>query len=299
MIGFMLNCVALFGPFDINNANDGCLSILREVALVFSLRVGGVVVKYLELMESHGKGNAGQGFTPHVITISAGEDLVNKLVSMMQKGKRAVCVLAATGSILNPSFRQPASSSTHVTYENGYAGHPDYCPSGMRSQDPAGEYCHQHWDVPHGRILVFETLSQPETLTTKRVVDGRKVSMVTANTIALPREPIMSGKYDAEAFSSGGKLNRRQRRKRNAELRAQQLSVLVHPSNLPAQETEANIPTQNKFANLKWVRRNSSTGELKQSFWERRLEAPTLQTRGPERLSARVHQVLKTVKARV
>ncbi|XP_028554850.1 AT-hook motif nuclear-localized protein 10-like isoform X2 [Dendrobium catenatum] len=36
---------------------------------------------------------------------------------MMQKGKRAVCVLSATGSILNPSFRQPASSSTNVTYE--------------------------------------------------------------------------------------------------------------------------------------------------------------------------------------
>ncbi|XP_020589140.1 AT-hook motif nuclear-localized protein 10-like [Phalaenopsis equestris] len=62
-------------------------------------------------------GNAGQGFTPHVITVSAGEDLVNKLVSVMQQGKRAVCVLSATGSILNPSFRQPASSSSNDTYD--------------------------------------------------------------------------------------------------------------------------------------------------------------------------------------
>ncbi|KAL0923388.1 hypothetical protein M5K25_007442 [Dendrobium thyrsiflorum] len=151
-------------------------------------------------------------------------------------------------------------------------------------------------DIPQGRTLVFERLSQPETLTAKRVVDGRKVSMVTANTTALPRETVTSGIYDAEASSSGGKLNRRQRRKRNAELRAQQLSVPVHPSNIPAQELEANIPTRNKFTDLKWVKRNSSTGELKQSFWERQPEVPIPRTRGPERLSARVHRVLKTVK---
>ncbi|KAL0912937.1 hypothetical protein M5K25_016360 [Dendrobium thyrsiflorum] len=151
-------------------------------------------------------------------------------------------------------------------------------------------------DIPQGRILVFERLSQPETLTVKRVVDGRKVSVVTANTTAMPGETVTSGKYDVEASSSGEKLNRRQRRKRNAELRAQQLPVPVHPSNIPAQELEANIPTRNKFTDLKWVKRNSSTGELKQSFWERRPEAPTPQINGPERLSARVHRVLKTVK---
>ncbi|KAL0904660.1 hypothetical protein M5K25_026789 [Dendrobium thyrsiflorum] len=151
-------------------------------------------------------------------------------------------------------------------------------------------------DIPQGRISVFERLSQPETLTAKRVVDGSKVSVVTANTTALPRETVTSGIYDVEASSSGGKLNRRQRRKRNAELRAQQLPVPVHPSNIPAEELEVNVPTRNKFTDLKWVKRNSSTGELKQSFWDRRPEAPIPRTRGPERLSARVHRVLKTVK---
>ncbi|KAL0916628.1 hypothetical protein M5K25_014155 [Dendrobium thyrsiflorum] len=181
-------------------------------------------------------------------------------------------------------------------------GHPDYRPSGTRSQNPAGKYCHQHCaqttvrDIPQGRTSVFERLSQRETLTAKRVVDGRKISVVTANTTALPRETVTSGKYDAEASSSGGRLNRRQRRKRNAELRAQQLPVPVHPSNIPAQELEANIPTQNKFTDLKWVKRNSSTGEIKQSFWEPRPEVPIPQTRGPERLSARVYRVLKTVR---
>ncbi|KAL0922854.1 hypothetical protein M5K25_006881 [Dendrobium thyrsiflorum] len=151
-------------------------------------------------------------------------------------------------------------------------------------------------DIPQERISVFERLSQPEALTAKRVVDGRKISVVTANTTTMLGEPVLSGKYNAEASSSGGKLNRRQRRKRNAELRAQQLPVPVHPSNIPAQELEANIPTKNKFTDLKWVKRNSSTGKLKQSFWERRPEALTPQIRGPERLSARVHRVLKTVK---
>ncbi|KAL0915746.1 hypothetical protein M5K25_013199 [Dendrobium thyrsiflorum] len=151
-------------------------------------------------------------------------------------------------------------------------------------------------DIPQGRTSVFERLSQPETLTAKRVVDGRKVSVVTADTTALPRETVTSGIYDAEASSSGGRLNRRQRRKRNAELRVQQLPVPVHPSNIPAEELQTNIPTRNKFTDLKWVKRNSSTGELKQSFWEHRPEAPTPQIRGPERLSARVHRVLKTVK---
>ncbi|KAL0913152.1 hypothetical protein M5K25_016588 [Dendrobium thyrsiflorum] len=152
-------------------------------------------------------------------------------------------------------------------------------------------------DIPQGRISVFERLSQPETLTAKRIVDGRKVSVVTADTTALPRETVTSGIYDAEASLSGGKLNRRQRRKRNAELRAQQLSVPVHPSNIPAQELEATIPTQNGFSNLKWVKRNSSTGELKKSFWEQRREVPTPpKKKEPESLSARVYRVLRTVK---
>ncbi|XP_028548060.1 uncharacterized protein LOC114578763 [Dendrobium catenatum] len=148
-----------------------------------------------------------------------------------------------------------------------------------------------------GRTSVFERLSQSETLTAKRVVTGRKISVVTANTTNLPRETVAPGRYETEASSSGGRLTRRQRRKRNAELRAQQLPVPVHPSNLPAPESKINIPTQNKFANLKWIKRNSSSGELKKSFWERQLEVPAPQKiREPERLSARVHRVLKTVK---
>ncbi|PKU60318.1 hypothetical protein MA16_Dca026065 [Dendrobium catenatum] len=109
-----------------------------------------------------------------------------------------------------------------------------------------------------GRTFVFERLFQPDTLTAKRVVHGRKVSVVTANTTALPRELVAHGRHDAESSSSGGRLNIRQRRKRNAELRAQQLT---------------------------------------KSFWERQPEVTAPQKiREPERLSAWVHHVLRTVK---
>ncbi|KAL0915747.1 hypothetical protein M5K25_013200 [Dendrobium thyrsiflorum] len=116
---------------------------------------------------------------------------------------------------------------------------------------------------PRRRISVFERISQPEAPATKRIVTSGRISV---------------------------------RRKRNAELRAQQ-QFSTHPSNVPAQELEATIPTQNGFSNLKWVKRNSSTGELKKSFWEQRREVSTPpKKKEPESLSARVYRVLRTVK---
>ncbi|KAI0494318.1 hypothetical protein KFK09_024452 [Dendrobium nobile] len=148
-----------------------------------------------------------------------------------------------------------------------------------------------------GKISVFERLSQPEALTTRRIVNGGKVSVVTINTTTLPTRLFAPGKYDAETPSSGGRPTRRQRRRMNAELRAQHQQLPVHPSNLPALVPEVNVPTRNKFSDLKWVKRNSSTGELKKSFWEQRREAPAPPRRKePETLSARVYRVLKTVK---
>ncbi|KAL0904462.1 hypothetical protein M5K25_026579 [Dendrobium thyrsiflorum] len=129
-------------------------------------------------------------------------------------------------------------------------------------------------EEPSRRTSVFERLSQSEVPTIKRTLNGGRISVVTANTtsrttgLSAPRE------YDPETSSSRGRLTRRQRRKRNAELRAQQ-QFLTHPSNVPAQELEATIPTRNGFSNLKWVKRNSSSGELKKSFWEQRREVPT------------------------
>ncbi|KAL0927744.1 hypothetical protein M5K25_001950 [Dendrobium thyrsiflorum] len=149
---------------------------------------------------------------------------------------------------------------------------------------------------PRRRISVFERISQPEAPATKRIVTGGRISVVTANTTTLPTGSPASGNDNVETSSSGGRLTRRQRRKRNAELRAQQ-QFSTHPSNVPAQELEATIPTRNGFSNLKWIKRNSSTGELKKSFWEQRREVPTPpKKKEPESLSARVYRVLRTVK---
>ncbi|KAL0928496.1 hypothetical protein M5K25_000380 [Dendrobium thyrsiflorum] len=150
---------------------------------------------------------------------------------------------------------------------------------------------------PRRRISVFERISQPEAPATKRIVTGGRISVVTANTTTRPIGMSVPGKNNAEASSSGQRLTRRQRRKMNAKLRAQQQLVPVHSSNQPALEPEANVPIRNKFADLRWVRRNSSSGELKKSFWDRQPEVPVPQKKkGPESLSARVYRVLKTVK---
>ncbi|KAL0910261.1 hypothetical protein M5K25_021225 [Dendrobium thyrsiflorum] len=66
--------------------------------------------------------------------------------------------------------------------------------------------------------------------------------LVTANPTALPSEPVALGRHNVEASSYGGKLTRRQRRKKNTELRAQQ-PLPIHPSTLSARELKASVPT--------------------------------------------------------
>ncbi|KAL0911094.1 hypothetical protein M5K25_019206 [Dendrobium thyrsiflorum] len=149
--------------------------------------------------------------------------------------------------------------------------------------------------VQQNRTSVFERLSHPEVSTVKKTDIKQKTLPILSSVITLPTKPFVPGRHDHEASSSGGRLSRRQRRKLNAKLRAQQ-PLPVHPSTLPALEPEANVPTQNKFTNLKWVKRNSSTGELKQSFWEQQQQAPAPQKKKYETLSARVHRVLKVAR---
>ncbi|KAF0898037.1 hypothetical protein E2562_001714 [Oryza meyeriana var. granulata] len=65
-------------------------------------------------------GSAGVGFTPHVITVQAGEDVSAKIMSFTQHGNRAVCVLSANGAISNVTLRQTATSGGTVTYEGRF-----------------------------------------------------------------------------------------------------------------------------------------------------------------------------------
>ncbi|KAE9451680.1 hypothetical protein C3L33_16468, partial [Rhododendron williamsianum] len=64
--------------------------------------------------------SVGANFTPHVITINAGEDVNMKIISFSQQGSRAICVLSANGAISNVTLRQPNSSGGTLTYEGRF-----------------------------------------------------------------------------------------------------------------------------------------------------------------------------------
>ncbi|KAH7687050.1 AF0104/ALDC/Ptd012-like protein [Dioscorea alata] len=64
--------------------------------------------------------SAGANFTPHVISVAAGEDVNMKIISFSQQGPRAICILSANGVISNVTLRQPDSSGGTLTYEGRF-----------------------------------------------------------------------------------------------------------------------------------------------------------------------------------
>lgn len=65
-------------------------------------------------------GVGGTGFTPHVISVKAGEDIASKVMAFSQQGPRTVCILTANGAVCNVTLRQPAMSGGTVTYEGRF-----------------------------------------------------------------------------------------------------------------------------------------------------------------------------------
>ncbi|PKA48063.1 Putative DNA-binding protein ESCAROLA [Apostasia shenzhenica] len=65
-------------------------------------------------------GSAGIGFTPHIVTIEAGEDIASKIMSFSQQGPRAVCILSANGAVSTVSLHQPTTMGSTVTYEGQF-----------------------------------------------------------------------------------------------------------------------------------------------------------------------------------
>lgn len=65
-------------------------------------------------------GSSGFAFTPHIITVKAGEDVASKIMAFSQQGSRTVCILSANGAICNVTLRQPATSGGTVTYEGRF-----------------------------------------------------------------------------------------------------------------------------------------------------------------------------------
>ncbi|CAA0829692.1 AT-hook motif nuclear-localized protein 1 [Striga hermonthica] len=63
---------------------------------------------------------AGGDFTPHVVTVHAGEDVAGKILTFAQKDHRGICVLSANGSVSNVTLRQPGSSGGLLTYEGRF-----------------------------------------------------------------------------------------------------------------------------------------------------------------------------------
>ncbi|RDX78760.1 AT-hook motif nuclear-localized protein 6, partial [Mucuna pruriens] len=75
-------------------------------------------------VESPGPGegiaySVGANFTPHVLTVNAGEDVTMKIMSFSQQS-RAICILSATGTISNVTLRQPSSCGGTLTYEGRF-----------------------------------------------------------------------------------------------------------------------------------------------------------------------------------
>ncbi|KAJ0763934.1 putative AT-hook motif nuclear-localized protein [Helianthus annuus] len=65
-------------------------------------------------------GSAGFGFTPHIIVVQPGEDVLNKIMSFSQNGPRAVCIMSGIGVITNVTLRQAATSGGTATYEGRF-----------------------------------------------------------------------------------------------------------------------------------------------------------------------------------
>ncbi|KAH7314590.1 hypothetical protein KP509_21G009800 [Ceratopteris richardii] len=65
-------------------------------------------------------GVSSQGFTPHILTIEMGEDVTSKIMTFLQQGPWAVCVLSASGAVSSASLRHAGVSSNPVMYEEHF-----------------------------------------------------------------------------------------------------------------------------------------------------------------------------------
>ncbi|KAL4575406.1 hypothetical protein LXL04_022249 [Taraxacum kok-saghyz] len=70
--------------------------------------------------ERESLGAVGFGFTPHIIVVQPGEDVLNKIMSFSQNGPRAVCIMSGIGVITNVTLRQAATSGGTATYEGRF-----------------------------------------------------------------------------------------------------------------------------------------------------------------------------------
>ncbi|XP_010433994.1 PREDICTED: AT-hook motif nuclear-localized protein 2-like [Camelina sativa] len=80
--------------------------------------------KYHHQVENLGEwaapSSAGGNFTPHILTVNAGEDVTQKIISFSQQRSVAICVLCANGVVSSVTLRQPDSCGGTLTYEGRF-----------------------------------------------------------------------------------------------------------------------------------------------------------------------------------
>ncbi|KAL9251505.1 AT-hook motif nuclear-localized protein 5-like protein [Drosera capensis] len=64
--------------------------------------------------------SAGVAFTPHVIHVSPGEDVAEKLRLFAEQRPRALCIMSASGGVSSVTLRQPGNSNETFTYEGRF-----------------------------------------------------------------------------------------------------------------------------------------------------------------------------------
>ncbi|KAK9724502.1 hypothetical protein RND81_05G077600 [Saponaria officinalis] len=64
--------------------------------------------------------SGGANFTPHLMTVNAGEDVSLKILSFSRQDSRAICILSASGSISSVTLRQPSCAGGTTTYEGRF-----------------------------------------------------------------------------------------------------------------------------------------------------------------------------------
>ncbi|XP_021686523.2 AT-hook motif nuclear-localized protein 10 isoform X2 [Hevea brasiliensis] len=151
---------------------------------------------------------AGVGFTPHVITVKAGEDVSSKIMSFSHNGPRAVCILSANGAISNVTLRQQATSGGTVTYEGRFeilslSG--SFLPSENGGQRSRTGGLSVSLSGPDGRVLgggvagLLTAASPVQVVVASFISDGRKESK-SANQI----EPLSAMMKFAPALGTTG-----------------------------------------------------------------------------------------------
>ncbi|KAL0918879.1 hypothetical protein M5K25_010925 [Dendrobium thyrsiflorum] len=148
------------------------------------------------------------------------------------------------------------------------------------------------------RASVFTRLSiaSAPAPTIQKEISDPKLKPVIVNSTGqniIPEE--VPAENVTEIPDASPKLSRKARRKANARLRAN--GWMPNTLQEPSLQLEANIPTNNDFEPLKWVKRNDDKGKLKKSFWETSHQQ-SLPPKKEESASSKIYKILKAVKDR-